>query len=203
MEEMRYFGYICPQCGKPVMAGRSTFVLSAAAVRIECPSCGKAEMDIETDGTRYRLSVPCGLCGKTHTAECTADAVLRGRGIGLACPETKQICCYAGEEDQVRRSMEELAKLHNIRPVLCSVPPTDHFIWRKDLKPAKNVIKLNEMIRNYADSQGIPYIDYHAVLSDENGALPAKYSKDGVHPVLAGYKVMERLLLERFKEIDR
>ncbi len=100
-------------------------------------------------------------------------------------------------------SMVELAKLHNIRPVLCSVPPTDHFIWRKDLKPAKNVIKLNEMIRNYADSQGIPYIDYHAVLSDENGALPAKYSKDGVHPVLAGYKVMERLLLERFKEIDR
>lgn len=109
MEEMRYFGYICPQCGKPVMAGRSTFVLSAAAVRIECPACGKAEMDIETDGTRYRLSVPCGLCGKTHTAECTADAVLRGRGIGLACPETKQICCYVGEEDQVRRSMEELA----------------------------------------------------------------------------------------------
>ena len=80
-------------------------------------------------------------------------------------------------------SMVELAKLHN--------------------KPAKNVIKLNEMIRNYADSQGIPYIDYHAVLSDENGALPAKFSKDGVHPVLAGYKVMERLLLERFKEIDR
>ena len=106
---MRSFGYICPRCGKPVMASRSAFVLSAAAVRIECPNCGKAELDVETDGTRFRLSVPCGLCGKTHVAECTADVVLRGRGIGLACPETKQLCCYVGEEDRVRRAMEELA----------------------------------------------------------------------------------------------
>jgi hypothetical protein len=49
------------------------------------------------------------LCGKTHKAECSADAVLRGRGIGLACPEKQQICCYVGEEAEVRRSMEELA----------------------------------------------------------------------------------------------
>ena len=108
MEELRSFGYICPKCGKAVMAARSTFALSAAAARIEC-ECGKAEMDIETDGTRFRLTVPCGLCGETHTAECSADAVLRGRGIGLACPKTKQICCYVGEPEQVRRSMEELA----------------------------------------------------------------------------------------------
>ena len=108
MEELRSFGYICPKCGKAVMAARSTFALSAAAARIEC-ECGKAEMDSETDGTRFRLQVPCGLCGETHTAECSADAVLHGRGIGLACPQTKQICCYVGEPEQVRRSMEELA----------------------------------------------------------------------------------------------
>jgi len=105
---MRSFGYICPHCGKAVMGSRSTFALSAAAARIEC-ECGKAEMDIETDGTSFRLTVPCGLCGKTHKAECSADAVLRGRGIGLACPEKQQICCYVGEEAEVRRSMEELA----------------------------------------------------------------------------------------------
>ena len=105
---MRSFGFICPHCGKAVMGSRSTFALSAAAARIEC-ECGKAEMDIETDGTSFRLTVPCGLCGKTHKAECSADAVLRGRGIGLACPEKQQICCYVGEEAEVHRSMEELA----------------------------------------------------------------------------------------------
>ena len=108
MEEMRFFGYICPRCGKAVMAPRSVFALSAAAARIEC-ECGKAEMDIETDGRRFRLTVPCGLCGEAHTAECGAEQVLRGRGIGLACPEKQQICCYVGEEAEVRRNMEELA----------------------------------------------------------------------------------------------
>lgn len=101
------------------------------------------------------------------------------------------------------KSMVELAKAHNIKPVLCSVPPAAGFVWRKDLKPAKDIIKLNRMIKEYAGSIGIPYIDYHSVLSDEKGALPAKYSKDGVHPILAGYKVMERLLLERFQKIDK
>ena len=38
-----------------------------------------------------------------------AAAILTGRGVGLACPETKQLCCYAGEEAQVRSAMEELA----------------------------------------------------------------------------------------------
>ena len=59
------------------------------------------------------------------------------------------------------------------------------------------------MIKEYADSIHIPYIDYHSLLTDENGGLPKKYAKDGVHPTIDGYKVMERLLLERFKEIDK
>ncbi len=108
MEELRSFGYICPKCGRAVLGERSVFALSAAAARIEC-ECGRAELDIETDGNRFRLRVPCGVCGGTHTAECTADEVLRGRGVGLACPEKKQICCYLGRPEQVRRSVEELA----------------------------------------------------------------------------------------------
>ena len=108
MEETRSFGYICPKCGRAVMARRSAFSLAAAAAHIECP-CGQSDMLIETDGSRFRLWVPCGLCGETHQAECSADAVLRGRGIGLACPKTKQICCYVGQEDQVSAQMEQLA----------------------------------------------------------------------------------------------
>ena len=83
MEETRSFGYICPKCGRAVMARHSAFSLAAAAAHIECP-CGQSDMLIETDGSRFRLWVPCGLCGETHQAECSADAVLRGRGIGLA-----------------------------------------------------------------------------------------------------------------------
>ena len=108
MEEMRSFGYICPRCGKAVLHQRSVFALSAAAARMEC-ECGQEALEAETDGSRFRLWVPCGLCGETHQAECSADAVLRGWGIGLACPKTRQICCYVGQEDQVSAQMEQLA----------------------------------------------------------------------------------------------
>ena len=108
MEETRSFGYICPKCGKAVMARRSAFSLAAAAAHIECP-CGESDMLIETDGSKFRMWVPCGLCGETHQAECSAEAVLHGRGIGLACPKTRQLCCYIGQEEQVSAQMEQLA----------------------------------------------------------------------------------------------
>ena len=60
MEEMRSFGYICPKCGKAVLGSRSAFALQAAAARITC-ECGESEMEIQTDGTRFRLWVPCGI----------------------------------------------------------------------------------------------------------------------------------------------
>ena len=108
MEEVRSFGYLCPKCGKAVLGSRSVFALQAAAVRIGC-ACGESELEIQTDGTKFRLWVPCGLCGGEHHAEVDAAAILTGRGVGLACPETKQLCCYAGEEAQVRSAMAELA----------------------------------------------------------------------------------------------
>ena len=75
MEEMRSFGYICPACGKAVLHSRSVFALNAAAARMEC-ECGKEALTAETDGLRFRLNVPCGVCGGHHQAECNADAVL-------------------------------------------------------------------------------------------------------------------------------
>lgn len=107
-EKMRSFGYICPHCGKAVLGSRTVFALTAAAARIEC-ECGRTEMDVETDGVKFTLSVPCGLCGETHTAVVDGAALLEGRGVGLGCPKTHQICCYAGEENRVRSAMEELA----------------------------------------------------------------------------------------------
>ena len=62
MEQTRYFGYLCPKCGVGVIAGRTTFSLQAAAARIQC-ECGESELRVETDGVKFRLWVPCGLCG--------------------------------------------------------------------------------------------------------------------------------------------
>ena len=62
-EEMRTFGYLCPQCGKTVMGTRSVFCAGGIQRRgVEC-ACGKSALKVEFDGTEYHIYVPCGICG--------------------------------------------------------------------------------------------------------------------------------------------
>ena len=93
------------------------------------------------------------------------------------------------------QSMCELARFHKIKPILCSVLPAKSFRWRKELQPAADIIKLNEMIKAYAESEKIPYVDYHSVLKDEEGGLPEKHAADGVHPNIDCYKIMEEIIM--------
>ncbi len=94
------------------------------------------------------------------------------------------------------QSMCELAKYHKIKPVLCSCLPAAAFKWRPNMTPAEDIKRLNEMIKAYAKANKIKYIDYYSALADEEGGLPKKYAKDGVHPNLEAYKIMEGILLE-------
>lgn len=91
-------------------------------------------------------------------------------------------------------SMVELARAHDIRVVLCSVLPAYDFPWRPGSQPAGKIVDLNRMIRTYAVRQGIPYVDYHSALKDNRDGMPERYSGDGVHPNLKGYKIMEPLV---------
>jgi lysophospholipase L1-like esterase len=91
-------------------------------------------------------------------------------------------------------SMAELAKANNIKVVLSSVLPAYDFTWQPGLEPAEKVVKLNAMIKSYADKNKIVYVDYYSSMVDERKGLRAEFTQDGVHPTLAGYKVMEPLV---------
>ena len=96
-------------------------------------------------------------------------------------------------------SMTELARANGIAVVLTSVLPAAKFSWRPAITDAADKIAaLNVRIKAYAEAQGIPYVDYYTpmVVSDDTRALNPAYSKDGVHPVPAGYEVMEPLVKE-------
>lgn len=108
-EEMRTFGYLCPQCGKPVMAARSVFALEASNAEAAC-ACGGSALRVTFDGERYHLTVPCGLCGETHTAVCPPERMLEG-ATALACARTGQFSCFIGPEGTVERNLGELAIL--------------------------------------------------------------------------------------------
>ena len=107
-EEMRTIGYLCPACRKRVIQSRSVFALSASGAVVSC-ECGESSLTIDAEENKFRLCVPCGVCGGEHTAECSAEKLLHGRGISLACPETKMLCCFIGEEYAVEHEMEQLS----------------------------------------------------------------------------------------------
>lgn len=91
-------------------------------------------------------------------------------------------------------SMVEIARANGIRVVLSSVLPAYDFPWHPGMAPAEKVVKLNEWIKSYAESRNCVYLDYFASMSDEKHALKSDLTSDGVHPNLAGYKVMEPLV---------
>jgi len=97
-------------------------------------------------------------------------------------------------------SMAELAKAYHIKVVISSVLPANHLSWRPAIDPTEKVIELNQMLKDYATKNGIVYLDYYSNMVDEKKGLPKSLSEDGVHPNLAGYKVMEPLAVKAIDE---
>lgn len=91
-------------------------------------------------------------------------------------------------------SMVELAQSNGIKVVLCSVLPAIDFPWRKGKEPADKIAVLNGMLKGYALAKRITYVDYYAVMVNEEKGLIGELTFDGVHPNEAGYKVMEPII---------
>lgn len=99
--EMRTFGYLCPVCGKPVMAARSLFALEASGVEVECP-CGGSALRTEYDGRWCKIFVPCGLCGEIHMAQCRVENLTREGGVAFGRAKTQEFCRYVGTREALK-----------------------------------------------------------------------------------------------------
>jgi lysophospholipase L1-like esterase len=91
-------------------------------------------------------------------------------------------------------SMAELASANGIQVVLCSILPAFDYPWSPGLEPAPKIATLNQWIRSYAARKGLIYVDYYSAMTDSRGGLPPALSKDGVHPLPAGYAIMAPLV---------
>lgn len=99
-------------------------------------------------------------------------------------------------------SMCELAEANGIGVILCSVTPASRFAWRPEMTPAQSIAELNGLIRNYALSHGIYYLDYYPHLADADGGIPGKWSHDTCHPNAECYRsVMEPLVSEAIDNV--
>lgn len=90
-------------------------------------------------------------------------------------------------------SMAELAKTHGILVILCSVLPVYNYPWRTGLQPAEKIVKLNKMIKKYAEQNNCLYLDYYSAMVNENKGMKSTYADDGVHPNILGYEIMAPL----------
>ncbi|MBY0482106.1 MAG: alpha/beta hydrolase fold domain-containing protein [Chitinophagaceae bacterium] len=90
-------------------------------------------------------------------------------------------------------SMAELAKANGIKVVMSSIIPVYDYPWKPGLKPAETIVSINQFIKSWSEKNGVVYLDYFTSMADERNGLQASLTYDGVHPNLAGYKVMEAL----------
>ena len=114
----------------------------------------------------------------------------------------------AGAYDQQKtlnniKSIVQLARANKIKVVLCSVLPANRFVWRPALTPADKVVELNTALQAYAKEENILYLDLYAAVVDDKKGMKAAYAKDGVHPTVEGYKVLEPLVEDAIKRVKK
>ncbi|MBP5397090.1 MAG: acylhydrolase [Bacteroidales bacterium] len=151
--------------------------------------------------------------GRGISGQTTSQMLVRFRADVIAL-KPKYVVILAGINDIARNnglielpaifdnivSMVELAKLHKIKPVLCTVLPANQTNWRMDLgNPTPKILELNEMLAAYARKNRIPFVDYYSEMVSSDGALNPEWAGDPVHPNIEGYKKMEEILLSSVK----
>ncbi len=90
-------------------------------------------------------------------------------------------------------SMVQLAQANGIKVVLSSILPAFDYPWKPGLEPAEKIFSINKMLKEFAVKNNIVYLDYFSAMADERKGLRQGLGEDGVHPNLAGYKIMEPL----------
>jgi len=88
------------------------------------------------------------------------------------------------------KSMAQLAQANDINVVLCSVLPAYDFPWRPGMDPAPKVVKLNALLKGFAEAEGHTYLDYFSAMADDRPGLKEGLHDDEVHPNTKGYGIM-------------
>lgn len=92
------------------------------------------------------------------------------------------------------KAMVAIAKRQGIAVLLASIPPAASMPWRPTPGTPARIEALNRWLKALALSEGLLYVDYHAVLAAPDGAFRADFSNDGVHPNNRGYARMKSVL---------
>lgn len=104
-------------------------------------------------------------------------------------------------ENNIKKIVKKIkTKFPNCEIYIESVYPINEE-WKKrysgpDLDiVVKSIVKLNQKIKSYCESNDYKYIDVYSSLVDNNSLLKSKFSDDGLHLNDVGYKVVTEILI--------
>lgn len=93
------------------------------------------------------------------------------------------------------KAMADIAQNNGIKVIIASVLPAAAFPWRKEItEVSQKVDGLNNRLKQYAGSNKFIFVDYNTAMRDAKGGMREGLSKDGIHPVPAGYAIMEPMI---------
>ena len=100
------------------------------------------------------------------------------------------------------QSMVEIAKTNGVKVILSAVLPATKFEWRRSTgNRSAMIVDLNKRLKEYADANKIPYVDYHSALKNDQNGMNPDIAADGVHPSVKAYKIMEELAYQAIADV--
>lgn len=103
-------------------------------------------------------------------------------------------------------SMCEIAKANKVRVILSTITPCGGYGWNRSITDVPQKIEsLNARLREYARQHKLGFIDYYSPMviteGEKAGSMRAELTRDGCHPNVAGYAIMEPLALDAILKI--
>lgn len=153
-------------------------------------------------------------CGRGISGQTSAQMLVRFTDDVVAL-HPKAVVIMAGTNDVAHNdywvspervveniiAMCNIAKANGIVPIISSIPPCKEFPWRKEIKNVgQTIVDINNSLKEYAASNKIVYVDYHAALADEQLGFPKSMSDDGCHPNADTYYIMEEMVLKAIQK---
>ena len=110
----RTVSYVCPGCGDVAYGKFSLFELSGGrSISVSC-DCGKSSLKISYKNDKvYSITVGCQVCEKEHEYAVPLTELLHQQLLEFSCPELLMGLVFIGDEEKVKRAVEENNKYIN------------------------------------------------------------------------------------------
>lgn len=107
----RLVAYRCSSCGSAVLGTVGKFALSADMLRLKCGCEEPSLLDIHiARDDKLKLTVPCLLCGESHSFVVSEEILLNRSLAKLSCPYSGVDIAFVGEKEAIDPELSRTEK---------------------------------------------------------------------------------------------